>query len=138
MLPIIAVDFDGTIVDHQYPDIGKPVPFAVDVLLEMQNLGARIILWTMRHDSLKHGPVLTKATDYLDSCGIKLYGVNINPDQSWSASPKAYAHAYIDDAAIGCPLCEENILGGSRPYVDWIKVKELLFPRFFPQPLDTP
>ena len=54
---------------------------------------------------------------------IELYGINENPNQSWSDSPKAYANYYLDDAAIGCPLIypEEG-----RPYVDWIKIREIL------------
>jgi hypothetical protein len=44
----IAVDFDGTIVDHQYPDIGKENLFAFQTLKELEKRGARLILWTFR------------------------------------------------------------------------------------------
>lgn len=115
----IAVDFDGTIVDHRYPDIGAPVPGALEWLKRFQEAGAKLILWTMRSDRADQGPTLTDAVTYLKSNGIKLYGVNGNPSQaSWTQSPKAYAHIYIDDAAAGCPL-RDNPRAGGRPFVDW-------------------
>lgn len=116
---VIAVDFDGTIVDHKYPDIGAPVPGAIKWLKRWQELGAKLILWTMRSDGRPdHGDVLTQALEFCNSHGIEFYGVNSNPDQGWSSSPKAYAHIYIDDAAFGCPLAENPRVGG-RMYVDW-------------------
>ena len=117
----ICVDFDGTVVDHRYPDIGKPVPGALTWLKRLQSHGARIILYTMRSNSPKSGSTLSEAVDYMESGGIKLYGVNRNPDQDdWTSSPKAYGDVYIDDSAIGCPLIQPK--GFSRPCVDWKKV----------------
>ena len=49
---IIAVDFDGTIVEHEYPAIGKPIPFAIETLLHLQKDGHRLILWTVRRGDL--------------------------------------------------------------------------------------
>lgn len=115
----IAIDFDGTIVDHRYPEIGKPVPGAIDWIKRFQAAGAKVILWTMRSDSRNDGPTLTQAVDYLRGNGIELFGVNGNPTQGeWTTSPKAFAHLYIDDAALGCPL-RENPRAGGRPFVDW-------------------
>ena len=109
---IIAVDFDGTIVKHEYPKIGEPVPGAIDWIKRWQTERALIILWTMRS-----GKYLDEAVEYLSVNGISLFGVNINPTQeAWTNSPKAYAQLYIDDAAFGCPLCEED---GMRPFVNW-------------------
>ena len=45
---IIAVDFDGTIVEHRYPAIGKEIPFAIDTLKKLQEEGHRLILWSER------------------------------------------------------------------------------------------
>jgi hypothetical protein len=118
---IIAIDFDGTIVDHCYPEIGEPVPDAFYWLKRFQDAGAKLILWTMRNDSEASGPVLTDAVEFCRKCGVEFWGVNANPDQTWSKSPKAYANVYIDDAAIGCPLASNPRMGG-RPYVDWDKV----------------
>lgn len=111
---IIAIDFDGTIVEHQYPDIGSPVPGAFDYMRQFVERGAKLILWTMRH-----GQELEDAVAFVKDSGIELFGVNCNPNQhTWTDSPKAYAQVYIDDAAFGCPLCESKRMGG-RPYVDW-------------------
>jgi len=113
----IAIDFDGTIVEHRYPDLGKCVG-AIEWMKKFQEAGAKLILWTMRNDSAKDGPVLSQAVEFCRAAGVEFYGVNSNPSQaSWSESPKAYAHVYIDDAAFGCPLRES--VRGERPYVDW-------------------
>lgn len=116
---IVAVDFDGTIVHHAYPELGAPVSGAIEGLKELQALGVRLILWTMRS-----GAELDEAIAYLRGNGIELWGVNANPEQSkWTGSPKAYAAYYVDDAAIGCPLV---FSGSSRPWVDWERVMRSL------------
>lgn len=118
---IIAVDFDGTCVTHEYPRIGRSVG-AEPVLLRLAGEGARLILWTMRS-----GPRLREAVDWFEERHIPLYGVQRNPTQDdWTDSPKAYAHLYIDDAALGCPLSPG--FPGERPYVDWPAVAKLLWP----------
>jgi hypothetical protein len=54
-----------------------------------------------------------------------LFGINENPTQkSWTASPKVYAHIYIDDAALGCPLTTDSFV--TKPYVDWSEVEKQL------------
>lgn len=113
---IIAVDFDGTIVKHEFPRVGMPVPGAVQFLKLFTQGGAKLILYTMRS-----GGYLEDAVRYLRDREVKLFGVNENPEQkSWTSSPKAYAHIYIDDAAYGCPLLPGE--DGGRDYVDWSKV----------------
>ncbi len=114
----ICVDFDGTVVDHRYPEIGSPAPGALIYLKKFIALNAKIILFTMRADGGSHGPVLSKAVEYLQKNGVQLYGVNRNPSQdSWTSSPKAFGHIYIDDAAVGCPTIHPP--GFNRPCVDW-------------------
>lgn len=114
---IIAVDFDGTIVEHRYPKIGNPVPLAVVTLRELKNAGHRIIIYTMR-SSIQ----LQEALDWLKEWDFVPWAINKNPQQeTWTASPKVYAHFYIDDAAIGCPLIQPG--NGERPYVDWGQVR---------------
>jgi len=114
MIPIIGVDFDATLVEHEYPEIGKPVPGALDWLHRFKAEGARLILWTMRS-----GAQLEEATKYIESHGIELFGVNENPEQdSWTKSPKAYAHIYIDDSAFGCPMIEIDGIA----MADWSKI----------------
>ena len=113
----IAVDFDGTVVQHEYPAIGGLVPLAIPTIKKWMEAGHKIILNTMRS-----GKELDDAVSFLMKQGITLYGVNRNPTQDrWTKSPKVYAHIYVDDAAYGCPLIHPE--DGGRPYVDWSKIK---------------
>ncbi|WP_163710570.1 BT0820 family HAD-type phosphatase [Mangrovibacterium lignilyticum] len=96
---IIAVDFDGTIVTHEYPKIGKDIPFAIDSLLMLQEEGIRIILWTVRH-----GKLLDEAVDYCRKRGLEFYAVNKNypeEDVNEDAGRKIVADCYIDDRNLG-------------------------------------
>lgn len=119
---IIAVDFDGTCVDHRYPDVGLDVPHAVDVLQELVAAGHQLIIWTMRD-----GHYLEAAEAWYRHHNIPYLGANRNPRQDWSTSPKAYAQIYIDDAALGCPLATHPV--AARPFVDWVEVRRLLVER---------
>lgn len=95
----IAVDFDGTIVDHEYPGIGKEKLFAFQTLKELEKLGARIILWTFRT-----GKELDDAVEYCRKNGIEFYAVNKNyPEEIFNetVSRKINADIYIDDKNIG-------------------------------------
>ena len=124
----ICVDFDGTIVDHCFPEIGAEVPGAIHWLTRLQDQGAKLILFTMRSDTSFGGPMLSDAVDFLERRGIKLFGINTNPNQrSWTESPKAYGDIYVDDAAFGCPLIRPQ--GFRRPCVDWETVGPALLER---------
>ena len=114
----ICIDFDGTIVDHRFPEIGPPVPGAVEWMKEFQEAGAKLILFTMRSEGGRNPSALSWAVEYLKENDITLYGVNKNPTQvHWTSSPKAYGNIYIDDASFGCPLIQPE--GFNRPCVDW-------------------
>lgn len=116
---IIAIDFDGTCVTHDYPLVGKDIG-AAPVLKELTDRGHKLILWTMRSDQQ-----LADAVEWFLGNQIPLYGVQRNPTQNyWTNSPKAYAQLYIDDAALGCPLTVNPDLS-DRPFVDWKSVKKL-------------
>lgn len=112
---IIAVDFDGTMVEHRYPDIGADVPGAFEWCARLQSEAhARLILWTMRD-----GAELEQAVEHSRARGVQWWGINANPQQrTWTTSPKVYAHLYIDDAAAGCPLVLPTV-PGRRAFVDW-------------------
>lgn len=117
---IICIDFDGTCVTHDYPQVGKEIG-ATPVLKQLAADGHRFILWTMRS-----GQQLAEAIDWFQEREIPLYGVQKNPTQDrWTASPKAYAQLYIDDAALGCPLINDETVS-NRPFVDWEAVKQFL------------
>ena len=116
---IIAVDFDGTCVEHDYPYIGMDAEGAVDVLRELVAKGHRLILFTMRS-----GDKLEAAVKWFKERKVELWSINTNPEQrEWTESVKVYAHYYIDDSAVGCPI--KFIDGVPRPVVDWAKVRAL-------------
>lgn len=122
----IAIDFDGTCVTHEYPNIGREVEGCVDVLKRLVSEGHKLILYTMR--SGKH---LKEAKDWFKEREIPLWGVNENPTQNaWTSSPKIYANLYIDDAACGCPLIYDKTKA-SRPFVDWNAIKIMLLANGF-------
>jgi hypothetical protein len=95
----IAVDFDGTIVEHEYPAIGKEKLFAFQTLKELEKLGARLILWTFRT-----GKELDEAVEFCKKNGVEFYAVNKNyPEEIFdeSISRKIDADIYIDDKNLG-------------------------------------
>jgi len=126
---IIAVDFDGTCVDHIFPLIGKDVPDAVRVLKRLSDSGHRIMLWTMRADGSNHPYVLLDAVKWFEDRGIPLWGVNLNPEQGWSHSKKQYANYYIDDAAVGCPLI--TLPSFERSMVNWQLIEKFFAEKEF-------
>lgn len=118
----IAIDFDGTVVTHDYPNIGKDVG-AVSTLKEIIKAGHNLMLWTMRS-----GKTLEAAIKWFEENHIPLLCVNINPEQKWTTSPKLYAPIYIDDAALGCPL-KFDVNYHHRPFVDWNQIAYFLVER---------
>ncbi len=96
---IIAVDFDGTIVEHAYPAIGKELMFAFSTLKELQKQGHRLILWTYRA-----GKELDEAVEFCLQKGMVFYAVNKNyPEEKFdeTISRKILADVYIDDRNVG-------------------------------------
>lgn len=98
---IIAVDFDGTIVSHAYPNIGKPIPFAIETLKKLQADGHQLILWSVRE-----GELLQEAVDYCQQKGLEFYAVNANFPEEYMLSTglksrKIVADLYIDDRNLG-------------------------------------
>lgn len=103
MLPnkhlIIAVDFDGTVVEDAYPGIGAPMIFAFDTLRKLNEEGHRLILWTYRH-----GDKLEEAVAFCKKNGIEFYAVNKNyPEEQFddTISRKIHADLFIDDRNVG-------------------------------------
>lgn len=112
---VLAVDFDGTVVKHKYPAVGADLPLAVGYLRKFIDMGAVLVLSTMRGDADTN---LDEAVKWFADRDIPLYGVNRNPEQNWTTSPKVDCHAIIDDRAIGCPLVVDPA-GLEAPHVDW-------------------
>lgn len=96
---IIAVDFDGTIVEDAFPKIGKPKMFAFETLKKLQNKGHRLILWTYRH-----GTKLQDAIDFCEENGVSFYAINNSfPEEKFAndTSRKINADIFIDDRNFG-------------------------------------
>ena len=100
---IIAVDFDGTIVEHKYPAIGKERPFATACLRQLMQDGHKLILWSVRE-----GELLDEAVKWCEERGVRFYAVNADLDEDASNhqgtanySRKIKAHVLIDDRNVG-------------------------------------
>lgn len=94
----IAVDFDGTLVENRYPEIGKPIMFAFETLKKLQQEGHQLILWTYRS-----GEKLEEAVNYCRKKGITFYAVNKSyPEEVYEEeiSRKILADLFIDDRNI--------------------------------------
>lgn len=109
----IAVDFDGTIVEHRYPEIGEIIPEAFEVLKELQDEGHKLILWTVRD-----GVDLQAAIDFCLDHGIMFHAVNESyPNEEFNKyiSRKVDADIFIDDRNVG-------------GFLGWEKIREVLIP----------
>ena len=111
---IIAVDFDGTLCEHKYPDIGKPNEELISLLINIQKAGTRIILWTCRS-----GEYLKRALAWCGRQGLLIDAANEdiesvkNSDFGREKSCKVYADIYIDDR--NCLISQFiNPLGGTN------------------------
>jgi hypothetical protein len=113
---IIAVDFDGTVVEHRYPAIGKERPYAFEALRFLQTKGHKLILWTYRS-----GDTLAEAVTYCRNKGIEFWAVNESypgEKREKHGSRKINADLFIDD----------RNLGGVP---DWSEIVKMLHPEDF-------
>ena len=96
---LIAVDFDGTVVEHRYPEIGNEIPFATDTLCRLIAEHHRLVLWTVRK-----GKLLDDAIEWCRKRGVEFYAVNSDfPDEEFTAdmSRKIKVDMVIDDRNVG-------------------------------------
>lgn len=108
--PILAIDFDGTIVENRYPSIGKPMLFAFETLKKLQEKGFILILWTYRS-----GNKLDEAVEFCKKNGIEFYAINKSfPEEEYSnkMSRKINADIFIDDRNVG------GFLGWGKIYAE--------------------
>lgn len=115
----IAVDFDGTLCEPCFPDIGEPKPLVIEYIKRQAAAGAHIILYTCRENGTKRA-LLDEAVQFCKDQGIDLYAVNENPDNTLgdefgveSSGRKMYADMYIDDKAMNTAQLEitmQNLL----------------------------
>lgn len=97
----IAVDFDGTIVEHRYPEIGPEIPFATETLRMLIKEHHKLILWSVRE-----GKLLDDAVEWCRERGVEFYAVNRDyPEEKIENnnhfSRKLKADMFIDDRNIG-------------------------------------
>ena len=127
----IAVDFDGTIVEHKYPDIGKEKPFAIETLKALSKRGVKIILWTSRE-----GKLLEDAVEYCRNRGLEFYAINSNTPEGNLFSgrdngAKILADVFIDDRNLGgipeWGTIYEMLIGMRKP----VKKKRSLFKKLW-------
>lgn len=98
---VIAVDFDGTIVEHKYPAIGEEIPFATETLKMLIKDRHKLILWSVRE-----GKLLEEAVEWCRKRGVEFYAVNRDyPEETMQNnnhfSRKLKADYFIDDRNIG-------------------------------------
>lgn len=98
---IIAVDFDGTIVENKYPDIGQEIPFAMDTLKMLRQEGHCLVLWTCRE-----GQLLDDAVNWCRERDFEFYAINRDyPEETTDNNPnftrKLKADLFIDDRSLG-------------------------------------
>ena len=100
---IIAVDFDGTIVEHKYPAIGKELPFATATLRQLIKDGHKLILWSVRE-----GELLEQAVKWCEERGVYFYAANQDigendkdVQEAGNYSRKLKVQMFIDDRNVG-------------------------------------
>ena len=92
---VIAIDFDGTIVEHKFPDIGKLLPNAKKAISALYHFGFYIIIYTCRG-----GVEVVEMIKFLDFKKVPYHKINENAPFEmikFKPSPKIYADVYIDD-----------------------------------------
>ena len=140
---IIAVDFDGTIVEHRYPEIGKEIPFAISTLKRLQEERHRLVLWTVRE-----GTLLEEAVEFCRQRGLEFYAVNANfPEEKATTytTPcrKLNADLFIDDRNVGAlpdwgviyelihRRCSYRRYMSEQQQADYVEEKPSFFKRLF-------
>ncbi len=97
---VFCVDFDGTLCEHKYPEIGKPIHEHIDLFKKLRKSGCQIILWTCRD-----GIYLHQAVEWCKQQGLEFDAVNedlpiIKSFNKMPKSNKVYADYYFDDKNI--------------------------------------
>lgn len=122
----IQLDFDGTVVEHVYPEIGLPNPGAIEVILKLQKKGHKIILNTMRAN-FKNGS-LNEAIVYLKNNGLTFLDSEVNKTkiepEEWNMTNTGSDVIFIDDIAKDIPLIRAEKVNGYM--VDWLELEKQL------------
>jgi hypothetical protein len=125
----IYLDFDGTVVEHYFPEIGAENPHAIQVIARLQAAGHDILLNTYRADiDQKH---VQEALDFIHSLDVLAHPIEkflpqkLEPRAFDIEIAKESNQLYIDDIAEGIPM-RRNIVLESGMMVDWIELEKKL------------
>ena len=103
---ILAVDYDGTLFEGSWPDLGDPKEDVIAKVKKFKDAGSEIVLWTCRE-----GVSLKEALERCKEVGLEFDSVNENsPSQKEYmeqrkeegeifATRKIFANFYLDDRA---------------------------------------
>lgn len=118
---IVAVDFDGTIVEDNFPKIGKPNMRLINDLQLLRKQGVKLVLWTSRNFSNQYGDLLEEAVVFCENLGLRFDAINENitevQELTGEDTRKVYADLYIDDKAV--PACQDPLYWAGRLGIDW-------------------
>lgn len=120
----IYIDFDGTIVEHKFPEIGKPVPHAFEVIRKLKAKGHDLVLNTMRSEIWSG---INEVLDYCkeNGCEFEYWSTNKRQPINWSLSMASKTgNIYIDDETTAIPLMPTS--NGNGWMVDWKEVESRL------------
>lgn len=123
----IYLDFDGTVVEHDYPQIGSLNPNSLEVIKKLQDAGHNIILNTMRVE-FDDGS-MQEALDFINM-NESVTGIKIEQQTEQKIYPpkwnldKIENDIFIDDIASNIPLIKAPVVGGFM--VDWIEIEKQL------------
>ena len=116
VIDVIAVDFDGTLCENEFPEIGKPKPLVIEYIKRQAARGSKIILHTCRENGIR--PLLDEARVFCNVYNIPLYAINENPGNPHprkhgvkGPGRKVFADLYIDDNAINTSDIEKLMDG---------------------------
>ena len=115
MKKVIAIDFDGTLVRHLFPEIGEQIHIAFAMCMKWKREGHKLILWTCRNNEdpqFKSYNILTEAVDFCNKNGLFFDAINENVSGAYP-SPKVYADIYIDDRA-------------NNGVIDWLEMDRIV------------
>lgn len=116
----IGIDFDGTMVEHRFPEIGAEVPESVRVVRRISDAGHIVVVWSCRS-----GRFADDAMAWFRRRDMRVRPAEWSPPRPPDRPWKTYVDVYIDDRALGVPLVAPAE-SGLAPYVDWLRVEVLL------------
>lgn len=119
---IVAVDFDGTLVEDKFPEIGKPFQEMFNICITLQKCGIKLILWTSR-DNDTPARNLDAAVEFCKSMGLEFDAVNQNIPETIAMfhndTRKVYADVYIDDKSIPCS--QSPVFWAQKLGLSWLR-----------------